>query len=308
MFEQSYIDMPKLYSDLFEVCDTSGFVIESMKSFLRKKLRWLMKNVMCRSISDFKCNNVHYTTKYDYPIIFEILKVVVERSDNHIICRWLNDSLKTKKDNIDLYECVEKIIVNLYDEQKIDEVTKDEWLDMVSISVNYEVSKFMIEIEQKIAAFEKTICTVPPNFKCDNTSYIDENENRHYLFKYLYDSLFNYYQFFDKKTVEELMNASEYQYDYVCLLRKFMDMIQESAESKIIERIKECIINFKIGGNINKATELLGPGDLMTSVTRQRLWFNKAHKYLIENPTVCKEIEDELKVSGIVDFFDVQNQ
>ena len=46
----------------------------------------------------------------------------------------------------------------------------------------------------------------------------------------------------------------------------------------------------------------------MTSVTRQRLWFNKAHKYLIENPTVCKEIEDELKVSGIVDFFDVQNQ
>lgn len=297
------IRLSEMCKRLINDCELK-YDIESLSKLLRNKYKFLIENVFCRNIDDFKENNVHYITRYDYPVIYSLFKVIVMSNDDEIINKWFNNRITKKEDAIKLYQRVEKIVNELYSVKKIDKVTKDEWLDIVSSSVNYEASKLIMEIEENLLRFERNVFALNTNFKLDNVSFIDDEGNRNYLLEYGYRTLFNYMGDLETESLEELLGAATFQEDYLFLIKRIIDMIQDAAENRAIERIKE-LAYLKKANNLDKVTDVFGPDDRISLASRQRVWLKKIHDYLTNNPDICENIEKETQTDKLADFFNV---
>lgn len=297
------IRLSELCKNIINDCELK-YDIESLSKLLRNKYKFLIENIFCRNIDDFKEKNVHYITRYDYPVIYSLFKVVLMSNEDEIINKWFNNRITTKEDAIKLYQRVDKIVDELYNDKKIDKVTRDEWLDIVSSSVNYEASKLIMEIEENLLKFERNVFALNTNFKLDNVSAIDEKGNRHYLLEYGYKTLFNYRGDLETASLEELLGAATFQEDYLFLIKKLIDMIQDAAENRAIERIKE-LAYLKKEKNLDKVTDVFGPGDRMSLASRQRIWFKKVCDYLTNNPDICENIQKDIGTDKLADFFNV---
>ena len=111
---------------------------EAKKRLLRKKYSFLQKNLELCASKQIKEKGVNYVLANDAPIIRELLIEAVNNSKKNMIVDWFNGKIDTSNSvkTTQLYMQLKPVIMKACIMGETDEITTNEWLNIVSVAIN----------------------------------------------------------------------------------------------------------------------------------------------------------------------------
>lgn len=106
------------------------------------------------------------------------------------------------------------------------------------------------------------------------------------------------------KTVEQILDSVVTQDDYFSVLEQMLKLFDDHAKAKARERI-EWYAEAKDLFEAEKADDTIERDSVASEYV---IWYQRISEFLNQNPEICNEIETEKKVTGLVEFFRMQDR
>lgn len=272
---------------------------DSKERIYRKKFNFLMLDVMLRNPENYKKNGVNEVSIQEATVIKNLIVESLKR--NSVICKWFNNSLdlSVSENVIQLFLKAQDVINAVYIAGLTDKVTKDEWLAAIDAATDYSNAIKIVEIKQRLE--ELRASAKPLNHRIGFGDIINEYDDgsREYLHRGKRDGV----QLTEETTIKVLMDNLSVENQYHDVLIALILQFKDHATSKALEDIqfyaemKTLNDDDDTGGNV--ARDYVG--DSPDYLHR----FRSIYDYLKVNPEVVTKIENEVRTTGLLEFFNV---
>ncbi|PFE10886.1 hypothetical protein [Bacillus cereus] len=289
----------EIYEEIEAEIDSTSRDSESLKRLLRNKFNFLMKNVLLRTEANYKKGNKNYVLHTERHVVKELLKASLEETSE--IGRWfnLNLNLSSAEQTLELFNIVSDILKGALDEDKVDEVTVDEWIGTIKSSIDYNNAKSVIDVKNKLDKLRVAAKPLNHEIGLGDIYLSDEEGNRDYVLKNSKNILSD----FDTLTLKEIAQQVYVESEYYEILQYLISKFEEQAHQKSYETIlnvAEMKRDYESIFDIKGSSKISDFADFTSDYSQMYL---KLYEYLLENPEICKKIESEAKTSELLEFF-----
>lgn len=289
----------EIYEEIEAEIDSTSRDSESLKRLLRNKFNFLMKNVLLRTEANYKKGNKNYVLHTERHVVKELLKASLEETSE--IGKWfnLNLNLSSADQTLELFNIVSNILKGALDEDKVDEVTVDEWIGTIKSSIDYNNAKSVIDVKNKLDKLRVAAKPLNHEIGLGDIYLSDEEGNRDYVLKNSKNILSD----FDTLTLKEIAQQVYVESEYYEILQYLISKFKEQAHQKSYETIlnfAEMKREYESILDIQGSSKISDFSDFTSDYSQMHL---KLYEYLLENPEICKKIEAEAKTSELLEFF-----
>lgn len=289
----------EIYEEIEAEIDSTSRDSESLKRLLRKKFNFLMKNVLLRTEANYKIGNKNYVLRTERHVVKEFLKASLEETSE--IGKWfnLNLNLASADQTLELFNIISIILTSALDEDKVDEVTVDEWIGTIKTSIDYNNAKSVIDVKNKLDKLRVAAKPLNHEIGFGDIYWSDEEGNRGYGLKNSKNILSD----FDTLTLKEIAQQVHVESEYYEILQYLISKFEEQAHQKSYEtilNIAEMKRDYEFILDIKGSSKVSDLADFTSDYSQIHL---KLYEYLLENPEIRKKIEAEAKTSELLEFF-----
>jgi len=303
-----FVKNQDIYNEIFERIDCVPLFDEdetidpeSKFKLYRNKYKYLVEKILCRNINDFKVNGDNYIPAEEAYIVGALIADAVFDDKDDVIVKWFNNrvDLSDCEKSIELYNKIKETLDEQLEFGLITEVTRNEWLRVMGVSTNYNTAITILEIQKQLTKFQNSSLALNQDIRSGEVIYNDANNIKRYLNKPEEKKIDIH-----GKTVEEIISTIHSQKDYLYIIKEFIKLLEEDAERKGIERIKQYAKN-KVNCNLKKADQVEGDERFFSLASEYDVWFRKVYEYLSNNENILKQIEEETNCTDLLDFFKI---
>ncbi|MCC2463899.1 hypothetical protein LKL90_26415 [Bacillus mobilis] len=289
----------EIYEEIEAEIDSTSRDSESLKRLLRNKFTFLMKNVLLRAEAKYKSGNKNYVLCTERHIVKEFLKASLEETSE--IGKWFNLklNLSSADQTLELFNIVSIILTSALDEDKVDEVTFDEWIGTIKSSIDYNNAKSVIDVKNKLDKLRVAAKPLNHEIGFGDIYWSDEEGNRGYGLKNSKNILSD----FDTLTLKEIAQQVHVESEYYEILQYLISKFEEQAHQKSYETIlnfAEMKREYESIFDIKGSSKISDFAAFTSDYSQMHLML---YEYLLENPEICKKIEAEAKTSELLEFF-----
>ncbi len=274
---------------------------EAKKRLLRKKYSFLQKKLVLCNPEDFKEKGANYVPANDAAIIRELLIEAVNDSEESMVVDWFNGKIDTSDSQTAalLFMQLKPLIMKPLMMGETDEVTMDEWLNTVSAAINYNTARNTLALKRNLEKFRNISLPLDMNISFGDVVATYEDGSRAYGLKAEKQPIE-----IKGKTVEQILDSVVTQDDYFSVLEQMLKMFEDHAKAKARESI-EWYAEAKDLFEAEKADDAFKRDSIASEYV---IWYQRISEFLVQNPEICSEIEREKKVTGLVEFFRMQER
>lgn len=289
----------EVYEEIEAEIDSNSRDSESLKRLLRKKFNFLMKNVLLRTEANYKIGNKNYVLRTERHVVKEFLRASLEETSE--IGKWfnLNLNLSSADQTLELFNVVSIILTSALHEDKVDEVTFDEWIATIKTSIDYNNAKSVIDVKNKLDKLRVAAKPLNHEIGYGDIYWSNEEGNRGYGLKNTKNILSD----FDTLTLKEIAQQVHIESGYYEILQYLISKFEEQAHQKSYETIlyyAEMKRDYESIEEIEGSSKISDLADFTSDYSQMHL---KLYEYLLKNPEICKKIETEAKTSELLEFF-----
>lgn len=227
-------DMSELFKEIcqYKEWDSKNNIdYDSNLALLRKKYRFLMNRIVMRDTSAYETSTSHYINDEDIIIVKRLLIMAVKgKGENKICKKWFNGSLRWNdyKSRAELFLLLEKILTDLYDKNKINEITFVRWKSAFDSSLCGNTSIQILNLYSRIDKLVSSTIGLNYNINFDNV-FLKNSEGK-------LEELFPKAKPEDEEdvsrlTIERIASFARFQEDYFLALNSITEyMACESYE------------------------------------------------------------------------------
>lgn len=274
---------------------------EAKRRLLRKKYSFLQKNLVLCNPEDFKEKGANYVPANDAAIIRELLIEAVNDSEESMVVDWFNGKIDTRDSQAAtlLFMQLKPFIMKPCMMGETDEVTMEEWLNTVSAAINYNTARNTLALKHNLEKFRNTSLPLDMNISFGDVVATYEDGSRAYGLKAEKQPIE-----IKGKTIEQILDSVVSQDDYFSVLEQMLKLFDDHAKAKARERI-ELYAEAKDLSEAEKADDAIERDSVASEYV---IWYQRISEFLDQNPEICNEIETEKKVTGLVEFFRMQDR
>ena len=218
-----------------------------------------------------------------------------------MIVNWFNGKVDTNDSltAIRLFEQLKSLIEKPYKMGETDEVTKNEWLNTMSATVNYKMAINTMVLKDNLESFRNNSLPLDSSISNGDIIATYEDGSRSYVLRGNRPAIDIH-----GKTIEQILGALTTQDDYFSVLAQMLELFGAHSKS----RAKEDIIQFVMMASAfdaDKADEAIDRDSLASEYV---IRYQRIYEFLVANPKVCKEIEEQTGTSDLAEFFRMQER
>jgi hypothetical protein len=202
-----YFKPEMIEDDDFEFLDKWETVRETLKNYLSKHFRYLMKNVFYLDMKNYRAKGSkgsYYIYEKDAPIFYEILLHSVSQNEHDLIIRqWLNGKIKYN-DYYAITELSDRLFPLILNNEKATSEVKESWIEVLSIVLRTDLAYTMMEVEFTIGEiFSRSL-----PFKVNEKIPINDADKTNYEIcdSFLKDKIVNQFNAYDMQAQNSRFN------------------------------------------------------------------------------------------------------
>lgn len=294
-----------IYREIMDQQDKAEMAQESCSRNLRKKMTFLIEQIVLRHIDEFKEENNIYIPDMDVSIVRNLLMCSLDDRYPYIV-RWFNNSidLKDATDCINLYNSVKEVIQRIEKQGETDSVTASEWIMTIRGLLNVDMAIHTIKLKNKLEEFRVNTLVRSNTISCGDVIVTYENGCREYVKKAEKQE-----QILSENLLESILKNLNVQEDYYQVIQQILDYMMMDAEKKAISDIEQYAKMKKIS-KCDTAKEMiynsanLANSEDSTMVSEYVPKFKKIYNFLQMHPEEKLKIEEQEKVDHLEKFFE----
>lgn len=297
---ENRVSLQAIYDEVIQHYSWGNYE-EAKKRLLRKKYAFLQKNLVLCDPEQFKEKGTNYVPANDAPIIRELLIEAVNDSEESMVVDWFNGRVDTS-DSLTatlLFMQLKPLIMKPYIMGETDEVTMDEWLNTVSAAINHATAKNTLALKNSLERFRNNSLPLDASISYGDVIATHEDGSRSYGLRGDRTGID-----IRGKTIEQILDVVATQNDYFSVLAQMLELFNAHAKS----RAKEQIVTYAMAKKAFEAEKADEAIDRESLASEYVIWYQRVHEFLVANPEVCKEIEEQTGESGLVEFFRMQGR
>lgn len=175
----------------------------------------------------------------------------------------------------------------------------DEWLSTVSAAINHNTARNTLALKRNLEKFRNTSLPLDMTISFGDVVVTYEDGSRAYGLKTEKQPIE-----IKGKTVEQILDSVVTQDDYFSVLEQMLKLFDNHAKAKARERI-EWFAEAKDLFEAEKADDAIERDSVASEYV---IWYQRISEFLAQNPEICNEIETEKNVTGLVEFFRMQDR
>lgn len=306
------IGIQKISEEIFKECKLSSNSKESFERTMRAKYKFLIEKVVMRSKLDFNYKRKNMIPKKDAVIVKALLIKSYDGTNNgnedQIYVDWFNGRIIDDDYDkiIELNNKVSQLLEDLCYETDMSELTCHEWTVAIESSTNLSGA-----LNTKKLLYEMDVLnnqTIVLNHLVSFGDIIND-KNEHTIRLSIIESNFKeimrmYPNISLDTTLGEMLEKCIKQSDYINMIIRIMQFMEKDACDKTIEFIKS-YAEIKKTSKVDNIDELM-PKDTLASEYMKL--FQNIYEFLKEHQKLTNDIEKEIGVSKLLDFFKVKDR
>ncbi len=202
-----YFKPEMIEDDDFEFLDKWETVRETLKNYLSKHFRYLMKNVFSLDMKKYRAKGSkgsYYIYEKDAPIFYEILlRSISQNKHDLIIWQWLNGKIKNN-DYYAIIELSDRLFPLILNNEKAASEVKESWIEALRIVLRTDLAYTMTEVEFTICElFSRSL-----PFKVNEKIPINDADKTNYEIcdSFLKDKIVNQFNAYDMQAQNSRFN------------------------------------------------------------------------------------------------------
>lgn len=254
-----------IYREIMDQQDKAEMAQESCSRNLRKKMTFLIEQIVLRHIDEFKEGNNIYIPDMDVSIVRNLLMCSLDDRYPYIV-RWFNNSidLKDATDCINLYNSVKEVIQRIEKQGETDSVTASEWIMTIRGLLNVDMAIHTIKLKNKLEEFCVNTLVRSNTISCGDVIVTYENGCREYVKKAEKQE-----QILSENLLESIVKNLNVQEDYYQVIQQILDYMMMDAEKKAISDIEQYAKMKKISKCDTAKEMIYNSANLANSVLRK---------------------------------------
>lgn len=310
--ENNMVGIQKISEEIFKEHKLSSNSKDSFERTMRAKFKFLIEKVVMRSKLDFSYKRKNMIPKKDAIIVKALLIKSYGATNNgeedQIYVDCFNGRIIDEDYNkiIELNSKVNQLLEDLCYETDMSELTCHEWITAIESSTNLSGA-----LNTRKLLYEMNILNNKTIVLNHSVSYGDiiNTKNEHTIRLSIIESNFKEIMKICPNisldtTLGEMLEKCIKQSDYINMIIRIMQFMEKDACDKTIEFIK-AYAEIKKLSKVDNIDELM-PKDTLAS-EYMRL-FQNIYEFLKENQELTNDIEKEIGVNKLLDFFKVKDR
>lgn len=287
-------DMSELFKEICQYKEwdsKKNIEYDSNLALLRKKYRFLMNRIVMRDSLAYETSTSHYINDEDVIIVKKLLIMAVKgRGEDKVCKKWFNGSLKGNnyKDRAELYLFLEKYLTDLYDKNRISEITFVRWKSAFDSSLCGNTSIQILNLYSRIDKLVSSTIGLNYNINFDNVFMKNSKGELEDLFP---KATPEDEEDVSRLTIERIASFARFQEDYFLALNSITEYMTYESYEKTCNLIIFLLFQMKemghhIDTNLNMENLACEGYSLMEQL----------YVFLLNNPTASFDISEKVNM------------
>ncbi|NOW07651.1 hypothetical protein [Clostridium beijerinckii] len=300
-----YKRMKDIYDEIIKENNWESYR-ESKERLLRKKFQFIVEKILHCKKDNFKIKGNYEIPILDAPIVKNLLLQAID--DENIVHDWFNESLNLKDsaEVVLLYICLKPVIMQAEMQGLTDNVTTNEWLAVIRTVIDYKTAEKTNKMKNLLEDFREASLAQNHEINIGEIVSTDEFGIRKVVMQpqnILDEEI--------EKAINLVINKITSQDECYDIINYFLQRFISEAESKSIKDI-EGLAEIKKNIELDSARDLCEvPDEDFGEYAGIRMasdyvaYYNNIYQYLKKKPEIVENIENEVGVQNLLDFFNM---
>lgn len=302
---EQYITLAQLTKEIYD--ERSVYTdYASFERKMREKYNFLTNRIVMRNKLDWRYKKKDWIPLKDKSIIKALLiksyTPLINKDEDQVIVDWFNNKIDgTDFERIILLgERVERLIKDqiAYDDWELDNVTIDEWVNVIHSSINYSKALSVKKLSYEMIQLYDSSSVLNHNIPFGDIIEQTEYGKRLYVWQGLHPNI-------DMSLpLNEVLKGCFSQDDYVNLVLQLIIVITNDSQKKTVDFIKAYAEVKKMTG-FDCIDECIGNDTLASEYAK---FFQNIYDFLYNKPQLTEKIETEIGTDNLLDFFKMKDR